>query len=344
MAKLPPRPIRRLVLTPLAFVIALVVVVVSPLLVSMAALSDLVSRTRWRTTRMTVLGVIFAALEAAGIVVMLLLWVVGGFGLWLRVSWMQRVHYAFLTRWLNIGSGALLMCLGLDLEPELQPPRPGAVLVFSRHAGPGDSLLLARELMMRFDRHPRIVAKRDLQWAPVVDMLGKRIPLHFLEPNPADGERHLQAIGRLASGIGDRGALILFPEGGNFTRRRRHRAIASLFQKGHTEHAEMAEEMEHVIPPRPGGAIAAMDAAPHADIVFVAHTGTEHLTSLGKIWRQLPLGDSMRGRYWRVDAADRPTGHADKVAWLFEWWAEIDRWIAAEHQASTGGHGGPEHG
>ena len=339
MAKLPPRPVRRLAVTPLVFVVALAVVVISPLLVLLAALSDLLLRTRWRTSRLTVLAVVFAALEVAGIAIMLVLWALSGFGLWLRSAWMEQLHYAFLRAWLDMGSGTLLACLGLDLEPELQPPRSGAVLVFSRHAGPGDSLLLARELMVTFNRHPRIVARSDLQWGPVVDMLGKRIPIHFLEPNPKDGEQHLRAIARLAGGIGERGALILFPEGGNFTRHRRHRAIRSLARRGHAEHAVRAEEMEHVIAPRPGGAIAAMDAAPHADVVFVAHTGTEHLTSLSTIWRQLPLRDSMRGRYWRVPASDRPTGHEATVTWLFDWWAEIDRWIAAERKAvrSPGG-------
>ena len=330
MATLPPRLIRRLIVTPLVFLLALAIVALSPVLGLIALVTDLVLRSRWRTTRLTVLAVVFAALEAVGIIAMLVLWIMGGAGLWLHAGWMRRTHYRFLKRWLNAATGALLLCLGLDIEPELQPPKSGAVLVFSRHAGPGDSLVISREIMMRFDRHPRIVCKSDLQWAPFVDILGSRIPSHFVDPNPQDGDRHLRAIGELASGIGDRGALILFPEGGNFTPKRRRRAIASLFRRGHVDHAEMAEEMKHVIPPRPGGAIAAMDAAPHADVVFVAHTGTEHLTSLGDVWRGIPLRDAMRGRYWRVPADERPAEHAEKVAWLFEWWAQIDRWIAAE--------------
>ena len=310
--------------------LALLVVMASPLLVVAALSIDLLMRSRWRTTRITLLAVAFAALEVVGLLVVLVLWMVGGAGLWIRARWMQRAHYLFLKRWLNAASGALQLCLGLDVDPELQPPKPGAVLVFSRHAGPGDSLILAREIMMRFDRHLRIVCKRDLQWSPFVDVLGSRIPSHFIDPNPKDREVHLRAIAELAGQIGERGALILFPEGGNFTKKRRRRAIASLRRRGHAEYAEKAEQMEHLIPPRPAGAISAMDAAPHADVVFVAHTGTEQLTSLGDVWRAIPLRDSLRGRYWRVPAGDRPHEHAEKVAWLFEWWAEIDRWIADE--------------
>ena len=330
MATLPPRPVRRLIVTPLVLLLALVVVILAPVLTLTALIADLAAGTRWRTTRLTVLGVAFAALEAVGIVAMFVLWLVGGFGLWIRAGWMRRVHYGFLKRWLNVASAVLQVCLGLQVDPELQPPRPGAVLVFSRHAGPGDSLILTREIMTRFDRHPRIICKRDLQWAPFVDMIGSRIPTHFVDPNPTDGDRQVRAIADLASGIGERGALILFPEGENFTRKRRRKAIASLLRRGHDDHARMAEEMKHLIPPRPGGAIAAMDAAPHADVVFVAHTGTEHLMSLGDVWRAIPLRDAMRGRYWRIPAHERPDEHDEKVAWLFEWWAEIDRWIEAE--------------
>ena len=157
MATLPPRLIRRLIVTPLVFLLALAIVALSPVLVLIALVTDLVLRSRWRTTRLTVLAVVFAALEAVGIIAMLVLWIMGGAGLWLHAGWMRRTHYRFLKRWLNAATGALLLCLGLDIEPELQPPKSGAVLVFSRHAGPGDSLVISREIMMRFDRHPRIV-------------------------------------------------------------------------------------------------------------------------------------------------------------------------------------------
>ena len=41
--------------------------------------------------------------------------------------------------------------------------------------------------------------------------------------------------------------------------------------------ARRAEELTHVLAPRPGGFIAALDGAPDADVVLVAHTGLDHL-------------------------------------------------------------------
>ena len=38
--------------------------------------------------------------------------------------------------------------------------------------------------------------------------------------------------------------------------------------------------MTHVLAPRPGGLLAALDAAPDADVVLVAHTGLDHLLTV----------------------------------------------------------------
>ena len=124
-------------------------------------------------------------------------------------------------------------------------------------------------------------------------------------------------------------ALLIFPEGGNFTEKRRVRAIAKLRQRGFPEHAEDAEQMIHVLPPRPGGVLAAIDAAPHADVVFVAHTGLEHLASFGDIWREIPEHKTLHLRWWFVPAAEVPRSHDEQVDWLFDRWAEIDIWIGS---------------
>ena len=47
--------------------------------------------------------------------------------------------------------------------------------------------------------------------------------------------------------------------------------------------------MTNVLAPRPGGFIAALDAAPEADVVLVAHTGLDHMLTVGDVWRELPM-------------------------------------------------------
>ena len=46
--------------------------------------------------------------------------------------------------------------------------------------------------------------------------------------------------------------------------------------------ADRAEQMTHVLAPRPGGLLAALDAAPEADVLLVAHTGLDHLVTVAR--------------------------------------------------------------
>lgn len=88
-----------------------------------------------------------------------------------------------------------------------------------------------------------------------------------------DAARFVLAIEDLAHGLGDHDALVLFPEGGNFSKRRRLAAIERLVREGHLERAEAARQLVNLITPRPGGVFAAMRGGPDDDVVFVAHTG-----------------------------------------------------------------------
>ena len=85
-------------------------------------------------------------------------------------------------------------------------------------------------------------------------MLGERLPNRFLDPRGGDTERDIAA---LAADLDDGAALVLFPEGRNFSPAHRQRAIDRLEQAGHTEEAERARRMRRVSA-RPGGALAAI--------------------------------------------------------------------------------------
>ncbi len=132
-------------------------------------------------------------------------------------------------------------------------------------------------------------------------------------------------------------AVVIFPEGGNFTETRRTRAIARLRRMGHEDEAAKAERMRYVLAPRPGGTLAAMAAAPTADVVLVAHEGLEDLSTVGDLWRGLPMDDVVEARWWLVPSAELPRSlDIDaQVDWLFAWWARLDGWIA-ERRAAAG--------
>jgi hypothetical protein len=92
--------------------------------------------------------------------------------------------------------------------------------------------------------------------------------------------------------------------------------------------------MDRVLPPRHRGPLAAILAAPEADVVLVAHTALEELGTLRDLHRRLPLKRPVIGRYWRVPAAEVPRVEAALIAWLWDWWERIDAWIAENAPAA----------
>jgi hypothetical protein len=91
--------------------------------------------------------------------------------------------------------------------------------------------------------------------------------------------------------------------------------------------AVRAEDMTHVLAPRPGGVLAALDAAPEADVLLVAHTGLDHLVTVSDLWRELPMDKQITMRWWQVSREEIPEGRDERIDWLFGWWERIDGWI-----------------
>ena len=131
------------------------------------------------------------------------------------------------------------------------PPSP--VIVLSRHAGPGDSLLLVRELLSVYQRRPRVVMKASMQLDPSLDVVANRVPNVFITPRRTGEQIFVEQIRRLASGLDRSGALVIFPEGGNWTPGRWRRGIRRLEQLGRPDLAGRAQQMPNLLPPRPAG-------------------------------------------------------------------------------------------
>ena len=122
-------------------------------------------------------------------------------------------------------------------EPELTAEEQAArlarpVIVLSRHAGPGDSLLLVRHLLSVYGRRPRVVMKATMQLDPSLDVVANRLPNVFVQHRRAGEGVFSEQIERLASGLDQLGALVIFPEGGNWTPGRWRRGIRRLEAAG----------------------------------------------------------------------------------------------------------------
>ena len=79
--------------------------------------------------------------------------------------------------------------------------------------------------------------------------------------------------------------------------------------------------MINVLAPRPGGVLAALEAAPEADVLLVAHTGLDHVVTIADVWHSLPMDKRLLMGWWRIPREEIPTDREERIEWLFEWWA-----------------------
>ncbi len=324
-----PLLLRRLVVAPLVLLFEAGVVIASPLLAFIAALASPLAIGS-RLLRVVAIAVDYAARHLACTLACGALWVASGFGRDVASARMRRAHYA-LVRWFVAGLYRTMTRM-TRVEVRTTPDsseaeralsgRRGPVLVLSRHAGEGDSLLVLHELLVRHRRRPRVVLHEALRLEPLIDILGHRLPNRFVDPRGGDIEREIAAM---AGDLGAEDALLIFPEGGNFSPARRRRAIERLVRGGHCEEAGWAGEMRHVSAPRPGGTLAAIGAAPHADVIFIGHAGVP--VGIRGLWRAMATGERVEMRLWIEPAGAIPADHDERIDWLFGWWRTIDAWI-----------------
>jgi 1-acyl-sn-glycerol-3-phosphate acyltransferase len=326
--------LRRLVLAPAVVVLTFTLLTTIPLWLLVAAFLSPVMPGWLRPLRLLWVVVLHLALESLMLLELLGLWVASGFGWRIRSPFFERIHYDIVETYLKVMYREAQRVLRLSIEtdgptPDAFPGEP--LLVCCRHAGPGDSFILIHALMNRYLREPRVVLKDTLAWDPAIDVILNRLPSRFISPKPgAGGEAIEREIADLATDLDENDAFVIFPEGGNFTPRRRRRAIDSLRRRGHEAMARRAEGLRHVLAPRPGGVLAALAAAPpEADVLMVAHTGLDHMLTVADVWRELPMDKTITMQWWRVDRTEIPQGRDAQIDWLFSWWEHIDAWIEA---------------
>lgn len=333
---LPPAWVRHFLVAPLVVLLAIALLTTLPVwLIVGVALSPLVPG-HLRVPRLIFLAIVYMVWDAAALVSLAALWIASGFGWKIRNATFQRAHYvltgAFLKVLFWIARWSLHLAVDVvGTDPDVAEPGRPAIVV-SRHAGPGDSFVLIHALVNWFDREPRIVLKSTLQWDPTVDILLNRLPNRFISPDRTGSLA--ETVGELAQGLDENDAFVIFPEGGNFTPRRRVKAIAWLKARGLKDLAVRAEHLHNVLPPKPGGLLAALDAAPDAGVIFVAHTGLDRMITVADVWRELPMDKRLVMRFWSVDPEEIPASEEERVTWLYDWWARIDAWIDENRPSS----------
>ncbi|MEI2776613.1 MAG: 1-acyl-sn-glycerol-3-phosphate acyltransferase [Tetrasphaera sp.] len=205
------------------------------------------------------------------------------------------------------------------------PERP--LLAFARHAGPADSLAVAWLLSRTAGRLPRIVLADALRWDPGIDLILTRLGSDFVPSLSGAGDDRLSGVRRLADSLGRDDALLMFPEGQNFSPSRRSRLIARLRERGQAARVKQAERLRNVLPPKTKGVIATLQARPDADVMIVAHAGLGRLTGVRDIYAAIPFEHPFLVHTWTYAAESVPRDPAAIEAWLAQRWTEIDTWV-----------------
>lgn len=343
--KLPPRWLRRFVLWPLPVIFAVVYLASVPIVLIVAFIWSYKLPGKLRAVRSIGLFSVYVLVEAALLVSAFGLWIASGFGWKMRSDWCQAAHYRLLRWALDVLVAAGRRLFALTIEVDRSPAQglhpidaedaDAPLIVMSRHAGPADSILMLQLLMSQRGRLPRVVLKEDLQFDPAFDVLLNRLPNRFVRSG--SGQRSAtELVGELASEMVDGDAFVIFPEGGNFTARRRERAIQRFESRGETDLADRARGLQFTLPPRPGGTLAAWRACPGGLAVFVAHTGLDHIEGPKDLWTEIPDHKTLQVVWHAVPIDSMPDDDEARVELLWQAWEAIDGWVGrTSGEAST---------
>lgn len=220
------------------------------------------------------------------------------------------------------------LCRYLSLSASVEGQEkvlPGPVLVFIRHASIIDTALPVAFLSKPKGLRLRYVFKRELMVDPCIDVAGHASPHYFIDRGGSATEE-LAGIRNLAVDLDDEGVL-LYPEGTRFTKRKKEIALKRL-AKTHPDLVSIATSFKHCLPPKPGGALTLLEAAPHADVLVIAHRGLEGLAEVTDLLSGSVVGKEVQVSIWRIPAAEIPEGD-ERRRWLFDLWKRVDDFVGA---------------
>ncbi len=299
----------------------------SPMIIAAATAADLVKqRRRLPTVRVALFAIQYAINDSVEIVLAPMLWLLAGLGTRLDRPASIRRHER-LQAWSVVvmaRRAERLLGVRLDLAPGITDVlTPGPVIVLCRHVNIVDASL-PTVIYQRLGYRTRGVIMAELLVDPGFDLIYRRTGSVFI---PRDnGPEALALVRHLHGGMDSSTAVVIFPEGRLFRPELLSRFLARL-DATNPERGRRLAPLRHVLPPRPGGVLALLDAIPQADVVTIAHAGLDLYGSFSDLARAVPLADPIKVAAWRTPATDIPADPDDRIAWLDEQWLRVDQWV-----------------
>lgn len=332
---------RRIVTIPVVVLLAALVLGTLPATLTVAVLVDLVRYLRRKTpfavTRLLLFGAVYLLAEVVGLLALCGAWVGSGFGASRSrlIAWTYAIQSAWVATLFNTVRNLYRVRFEVD-DDALGPAPGGPVLVLMQHTSLVDTLLPTTFLTRRRGLALRWVLKSELLVDPCLDVAGLRLPNAFVRRDGTDTAQSLARVAALARDLGPRDGVLIYPEGTRFTPSKRRRALDRL-ATSQPALLPRAERLQRVLPPRLGGPLALMEAAPEADLVFFAHHGFEGLATVAAVLSGELVGKTVRLRFWRHARAEVPVDRQERIAWLWSRWEEVDVWVTDASQPNNDG-------
>lgn len=313
----------------------LLMVALAPLLIPLIVLADsvrwLVRRRHWMGLRLYLFGLVYLAAELVGLIALGGVWLGTGFGRFRRplLNWTFAIQQAWAgTLYTAVRGlfGLRFAVTGADLVA------PGPILLLARHASIVDNLLPSALVSRPHGIRLRYVLKRQLLSDPCLDVAGNRLPNYFVDRDSHDTAAELDAIRNLADGLGPQDGVLIYPEGTRFTKAKQSRALDKL-RPGDPAVLARAQRLRHLLPPRPGGTLALLDATAPADVVVLAHYGLDGFAQLRDIWAGGMVDTTVQVEFRRIPRNDLPTEPDNQIAWLYDVWDRVDGWIEEQSRS-----------
>jgi 1-acyl-sn-glycerol-3-phosphate acyltransferase len=263
----------------------------------------------------------------------------GLLGIWLRSGGRDSARrrervYRLKRRWLGSHLAGIQRLFSLHFEIEgLELAAPGPILVMIRHASIIDNALPDAIIGRAHGIGFRFVIKRELQMLPTIDIGGRWVPTLFVRRASGDTDAELQKLRALTVNLAPHDGLLIYPEGTRSTPEKLARAKAIISER-QPELGLLADRLQHLLPPRLGGALALLESARGADVVIFGHVGLDGFEYIRDIWAGGLVGSTVRLKFWRFSAASVPVDRDALTEWLYARWQELDDWI---EEIRTGG-------
>lgn len=311
---------------PAVFVMLFVGTLGLPVLLSAALLVDLIRRisraTPFVATRLVAFGWLYILGEAWALVTMT---AVGLFGRARSV----RATFSLQRAWTAWNLRALRVLFNLDFDVTgSEVIAPGPIVLISRHASIIDTMLPAAFVARPHDMRLRYVLKKELLMDPALDIGGNRLPNYFVDRASTSSQTELEGIRRLAAGLEPDEGVLIYPEGTRYSEEKRIRFTERL-QAGPEALAVVASSYRRVLPPRPGGTLALLEAG-SADVVVLMHRGLEGFATVKDIWQGGIIGSTISVHFRRVPRSEIPAEDRARLTWLFDLWASVDAWVISQ--------------